>query len=297
MQMDYFRVGPLEISRVQETRTQFDAYMFYPDLPRDTPARYASWLAPYFDIEAHSFPCIFQSFVVRHRKTTILIDTCFGNDKERPDFEIAHRLNNPYLDRLRAANCAPEDVDIVLCTHFHVDHVGWNTRLDNGRWVPTFPNARYIFSSEEYSRFAPENRTREPPPFLDIFEDSVLPVIQSGQAEFISCGQSGEHAVHELLTVFATPGHTPGHISIRAARGADTGIFLGDVIHNPIQMAEPDLNSAFCEDGPTARSSRRKLLDEAAENNHLMIPGHFCAPHIGRVKAAGNGFVFCGGLK
>jgi glyoxylase-like metal-dependent hydrolase (beta-lactamase superfamily II) len=267
--------------------------MFYPDLARDTPERYASWLAPYFNIHEHSFPCIFQSFVVRHGKTTILIDTCFGNDKERPDFTLAHRLNNPYLDRLRAAGCTPEDVDIVLCTHFHVDHTGWNTRLDNGRWVPTFPNARYIFSREEYARFAPENRTSEPPPFLDIFEDSVLPVIQAGQAEFIS----GEQQVHDLVTVFPTPGHTPGHVSIRAARGDDTAIFLGDVIHNPIQMALPDLNSAFCEDPSVARATRRKLLDEAADQNQLLVPGHFCSPHIGRVKRAGDAFVFCGGLK
>ncbi len=288
--MDHFLIGPLEVSRVQETSTQFDAHMFYPDLALETAPKYASWLAPYFDIAGHSFPCIFQSFVVHHGKTTILIDTCFGNDKERPDFDVGHRLNNPYLDRLRAANCRPEDVDIVLCTHFHVDHVGWNTRLENGRWVPTFPNARYLFSREEYARFAPENRTAEPPPFLDIFEDSVLPVIQAGQAEFIS----GEQTVHDLLTVFPAPGHTPGHIAVRAGRSDDTGIFLGDIIHNPIQIAEPDLNSAFCEDGPTARATRRKLLDEAAERNQLLIPGHFCAPHIGRVKAAGKGFVFHG---
>jgi len=291
--MDNFCVGPLEVSRVEEARTFFDAGMFFPDLPRDAPARYASWLAPYFDIEAHRFPCIFQSFVVRHRKTTILIDTCIGNDKERPDFQLAHRLNNPYLDRLRAANCRPEDVDIVLCTHFHVDHVGWNTRLDNGRWVPTFPNARYIFSRDEYARYAPENRAAAPPPFLDIFEDSVLPVIQSGQAEFIS----GEQAVHELLTVFPAPGHTPGHIAIRAGRAHDTGVFLGDIIHNPIQIAQPDLNSSFCEDGEQARATRRKLLEEAAERQQLLIPGHFCAPHIGRVTAAGNGFVFRGGIE
>jgi glyoxylase-like metal-dependent hydrolase (beta-lactamase superfamily II) len=291
--MDHFRIGPLEVSRVEETRTQFDALMFYPELDRDTPARYAPWLAPYFDIEGHSFPCIFQSFVVRHGTTTILIDTCIGNHKERPDFQLAHRLNNPYLERLRAANCTPEDVNIVLCTHFHVDHVGWNTRLENGRWVPTFPNARYIFSQEEYARYAPENRTAEPPPFLDIFEDSVLPVIQSGQAKFVS----GEQQVHDSLTVFPAPGHTPGHIAIRAAKGNDTGIFLGDIIHNPIQMAQPDLNSAFCEDGPIARATRRKLLDEAAEHNQLLIPGHFCAPHIGRVKPVGDGFVFHGELE
>jgi glyoxylase-like metal-dependent hydrolase (beta-lactamase superfamily II) len=286
--MDHFRIGALEVTRVEETRTQFDARTFYPDLSLDTPSRYAAWLAPYFDIAAHTFPCIFQSFVVRHAGTTILIDTCFGNDKERPDFELAHRRHSPYLDRLAAAGCSPDDVDIVLCTHFHVDHVGWNTRLANGRWVPTFPNARYIFSREEYARFAPENRTAEPPPFLNIFEDSVLPVIQAGQAEFIS----GEHAVHDLLTVYPAPGHTPGHIAIRAGRGQDTGIFLGDIIHNPIQMAEPDLNSSYCEDGPQARLTRRRLLEESAERNLLLIPGHFCAPHIGHVKVAGRGFEF-----
>lgn len=289
--MDCFLIGPLEVSRVEETRVSFDAGMFYPDLPRETPAEHAAWLAPYFDIAAHSFPCIFQTWVVRHGKTTILIDTCIGNHKERPDFELAHRLNNPYLERLAAAGCAPEDVDLVMCTHFHVDHVGWNTRLDNGRWVPTFPKARYIFSRDEYARYAPENRTTEPPPFLDIYEDSVLPVIQSGQAEFVS----GESQVHDLLTILPAPGHTPGHIAVRAGKAEDTGIFLGDIIHNPIQIALPDLNSAFCEDGPRARATRRKLLEEAADSHHLLVPGHFPTPHVGRVTRAGSAFAFHGG--
>ena len=120
----------------------------------------------------------------------------------------------------------------------------------------------------------------------------MLPVIQSGQAEFVS----GEHEVLDLLTIIPTPGHTPGHISIRAGRAKDTGIFLGDVIHNPIQMAQPDLNSAYCEDGPLARATRRRLLEAAAEHNHLLIPGHFAAPHIGRIKPAKDAFLFQGGL-
>lgn len=291
--MEHFRIGPLEVTRVEETRTVFDARAFYPDLALDTPARYASWLAHYFHIAEHAFPCIFQSFVIHHGATTILIDTCFGNDRERVDYPPGHRIQTPYLDRLRAANCRPEDVDIVLCTHFHVDHVGWNTQLENGRWVPTFPNARYIFSRDEYARFAPENRAKNPPKEEWLFDECVLPVIEAGQAELIS----GEQQVHDLLTVSPAPGHTPGHISIRAGRGADTGIFLGDIIHNPIQMAEPDLNSSYCEDGPQARATRRKLLEDAVEHNHLLIPGHFCAPHIGRVKRAGNGFEFRGGVR
>jgi glyoxylase-like metal-dependent hydrolase (beta-lactamase superfamily II) len=290
--MDHFRLGPLEISRVEETRTYFDGTMFFPDLTREALEQHRSWLTPHWDYEGHRFPCVFQSFVIKHAHTTILIDTCFGNDKERPDFALAHRLNNPYLERLAAAGVRPEDVDIVLCTHFHPDHVGWNTRLANGRWVPTFPNARYVFSRDEYARFTPDARAKEAPAFLEVFEDSVLPVIHSGQADFIS----GETAIHDYVTAFPTPGHTPGHISIRAQGGADTAMFLGDVIHNPIQMAVPELNSSFCEDQAMARVTRRRILEAAAEGNHLLVPGHFIAPHVGRVREAGNGFDFLPGL-
>jgi glyoxylase-like metal-dependent hydrolase (beta-lactamase superfamily II) len=289
--MDHFKIGALEVSRVEEFITHFDAKEFYPDLRPETVRENAEWLAPFFDVPGNKLPCVFQSFVVQHAGQTILIDTCIGNNKERPDFPLAHCLNLPYLDRLKAVGCTPADVDLVLCTHFHVDHVGWNTRLENGRWVPTFPNAKYIFSSAEYARYAPENRKTEPPPFLNIYEDSVLPVIEAGQALFVD----GEHAVNELLTIIPTPGHTPGHISVRAGRGGDVGIFLGDMIHNPVQIAEPDLNSAFCEDPAQARATRRRILEECAERNHLLVPGHFAAPHIGRVRTAGQGFRFLPG--
>src|SRR3569623_429331 len=148
------------------------------------------------DPEASFMTFSVHSWVIEVDGQTILVDTCCGNDKPRLLPEVDH-LGTDYLGNLRRAGFAPEDIDLVMCTHLHFDHTGWNTRLDNGRWVPTFPNARYIFSKEEYARFAPENRTADPPPFLDIFEDSVLPVIQSGQAEFIS----GEHQIQDLLTI------------------------------------------------------------------------------------------------
>jgi glyoxylase-like metal-dependent hydrolase (beta-lactamase superfamily II) len=290
--MDRFRLGPLEVSRVEETRTYFDGTMFFPGLTRESLEQHRSWLTPHWDYEAHGFPCVFQSFIIKHGNTTILIDSCFGNDKERPDFELAHRLNNPYIERLATASVRPEEVDIVLCTHFHPDHVGWNTKLANGRWVPTFPNARYVFSSEEYARFTPEAVAAERPAFLEVFEDGVLPVIQSGQAEFIS----GETPIHDHVTVHPAPGHTPGHISVRARSGGDTAVFLGDVIHNPIQIDIPELNSSFCEDQPAARATRRRILEAAAGENHLLVPGHFIAPHVGRVRAAREGFTYLPGL-
>ena len=291
--MDRFRIGTLEISRVEEFITHFPANEFYPDLTPDILKSNAGWLALFFDIEKNLMPCIFQSFVVQTGKQTILIDTCCGNDKSRPDFLLCDNLQTPYLDRLRAAGCRPEDVDFVMCTHMHVDHVGWNTRLENGRWVPTFPNAKYIFSRDEYAQFAPENRKPEaPPPYLNIFEDSVLPVIEAGQALLVE----GRHEVNEYLMVDPTPGHTPGHFAVRARQGSETGVFIGDVIHNPVQIAEPDLNSAFCADQPMARQSRRRILEDCAEHRHLLVPGHFAAPHVGRVERSGKAFRFLPGL-
>ena len=290
--MDHFRIGALEVSRVEEFITHFDAKEFYPDLKPETVQANASWLAPFFDIAGNRLPCIFQSFLIHYRGQTILIDTCCGNDKERIEMPPAHHLNTPYLNRLKAAGSTPEDVDFVLCTHMHVDHVGWNTRLSNGRWVPTFPNAKYIFSHAEYARYAPENRMVEPPPpFLNIYEDSVLPVIEAGQSLLIE----GEYVVNDSLTVIPAPGHTPGHFAVRAGRGMDTGLFIGDAMHNPLQIAEPDLNSAYCENGPLARATRRRILEECVEHNRLLVPGHFATPHIGHVQAHGDGFRFLPG--
>jgi hypothetical protein len=201
--MNRFTVGAAEVLRIEETMVHFDGREFFPELTQAMLAEHASWLAPFFDIEGFRMPCIFQSFVIRHGKLNVLIDTCLGNHKERPDFLLAHQLNNPYLERLAAAGLAPEDIDLVLCTHMHVDHVGWNTRLANGRWVPTFPNAKYVFSREEYARYAPENLIPgEPPLFFEVYQDSVLPVIESGQALMVT----GEHVLNELMTVVPTPG-------------------------------------------------------------------------------------------
>jgi glyoxylase-like metal-dependent hydrolase (beta-lactamase superfamily II) len=290
--MNSFRIGQLEVFRIEEKIHHFDADEFYPEIRRDVIQQHASWLAPFFDIAGHRMPCVFQAFVIKYGRLTILVDSCIGNDKERPDFLIAHRLQTPFIERLHAAGVNEADIDLVLCTHMHVDHVGWNTRLENGRWVPTFPNATYVFSQEEYARYAPENvRPEDPPPFFNIYQDSVLPVIASGQALLVS----GEHQVNEVVTVVPTPGHTPGHISVRAKNSGEIGMFLGDVIHNPVQMADPDLNSAYCELPSLARQSRRTLLEQAVETNTLLVPGHFLPPHIGRVCRDGAHFRFMGG--
>jgi glyoxylase-like metal-dependent hydrolase (beta-lactamase superfamily II) len=287
--MDNFSIGGADVVRIEETQVYFDGREFFPDLDEQALHEFAPWLSPFFDIAGFRMPCVFQSFVIRHGKLNVLVDTCIGNDKERPDFLLAHRLSTPYLTRLHAAGYKPEDIDVVLCTHMHVDHVGWNTRLRNGRWVPTFPNATYVFSQQEYARYAPENQIpAAPPPYFNIYQDSVLPIIESGQALMVS----GEHAISEIMTVVPTPGHTPGHIGLRVQHNGDSAFFLGDAIHNPIQIAMPDLNSSFCEDQVQARASRHRILSQAAEQGTLLVPGHFVAPHVGHVARQGSTYQF-----
>ena len=159
---------------------------------------------------------------------------------------------------LAAAGVMPGEVDFVMCTHLHVDHVGLNTRLDSGRWVPTFPRAKYLFGRQEF-----EHWTGEGAPAMGraVIQDSVLPVVEAGLSQLVDDG----YCLDDMLTVEPTHGHTAGHVMIRARSGGTTGLFIGDAMHNPIQCCYPDVNSAFCEDPDAARVKRRRILGESAE--------------------------------
>jgi glyoxylase-like metal-dependent hydrolase (beta-lactamase superfamily II) len=221
-----------------------------------------------------------HSYVIRTRHHTVLVDTCVGNHKHRPDTPPWHLRDGPFLDRLRDMGTAPEDVDFVMCTHLHVDHVGWNTRLENGRWIPTFPNARYLFHRTEYEHWEtaqmPEGsgNTRR-----DAFEDSVLPVVSAGQALLVD----GDHAIDDQIHLEPAPGHTPGHVfaHLRTPRGH--AVFTGDCIHHPVQIAFPDLNSRYCVDPALAGATRRDIVERAADTDIIMLGAHFPAPVAGRV--------------
>ena len=223
----------------------------------------------------------------------MLIDTCTGDHKERPGFTQGNQLSLPYLERLAEKGLRPEDIDYVMCTHLHLDHVGWNTRLQDGRWVPTFPKARYLFGKTEYDAFNPVTGPGDPNPVNQgAFEDSVQPIAEAGQMQLVDDG----YTLDDELTVEAAPGHSEGHVVIRAQSQDETGVFLGDVLHSPLQCCYPDVNSAFCQHPESARLTRRRLLAEAAEQGHLLLPAHFPAPHAGRVTVNGAGFRFHPGL-
>jgi glyoxylase-like metal-dependent hydrolase (beta-lactamase superfamily II) len=229
-----------------------------------------------------------HSWLIRTRHHTVLLDCCAGNHKDRPGFARFHQLDTPFLARLRDAGAVPQDIDIVLCTHLHSDHVGWNTVERDGRWVPTFPNARYLFSRAESEYGDPRRNPKADadPQRSNAYRDSVLPVIESGQAQLIE----GNHAIDDMLLIEPATGHTVGHVILKLAHEDDRGLFCGDVVHHPLQVCAPHWNSGFCELPDEARTTRRRVLDYCAEERALLFPAHFGAPHVAAIARAGEAF-------
>ena len=235
--------------------------------------RNRSWLVPRFqDPVSGGLIITIQSFVIRRNGLTVLVDACGGNDKERkrPHF---HRRSWPYLKKLRSAGVAPEDVDVVLCTHLHVDHVGWNTRLENGCWVPTFPNARYLIAQREWDYW----RAAGPAAFAftgDYMTDSVLPVFKAGQADLIG----DEHMLASDIALEAAPGHTPGLTMVRLGGGRHEAILCSDLMHHPLQVRYPAWSTRFCTDADQARLTRIEFFKRHADSGRLVFPTHFPTP-------------------
>jgi glyoxylase-like metal-dependent hydrolase (beta-lactamase superfamily II) len=224
----------------------------------------------------------FQSFLVRTPHHLVLVDTCIGNDKHRPGRDMWHmKTDTRFLDELAAAGVGVEEIDYVLCTHMHVDHVGWNTRLEDGRWVPTFPNARYVFARDEYAYWEAENAKAE----NQIFTDSVLPVVAAGRAEMVD----SEHGIGDHVRLMPTPGHTPGHVSVRLGR-RDEAVVSGDSLHSPLQARYPEMSVVFDTDPQQSAATRRTFLERFAETETVCCMTHFPSPSLGRLKRWGDGF-------
>ena len=218
----------------------------------------------------------------------MLIDTGCGNDKvrEEPAFRRFHQLHSPYLDTLAAAGALPEDVTVVINTHLHVDHVGWNTRLRDGRWVPTFPRARYLIGAAEWAHWQdPQGGPAMQPEGVPAIVDSVQPVWDAGQVELMQAGDT----LLPGLVARAAPGHTAGQLAIELRSG---GVFTADGFHQPMQIVRPEWNSRYCEGPYAAVTTRRRILGEAAEQGAVLFPSHPGAPHAGRVRNTPTGWRF-----
>lgn len=286
MSMTALRVGDATISAVVESQAPvFDPREFFPTLTPEVLAENRGWLeqAGALDQASGKLVLAFQSWVVRTKHHTILIDSCVGNDKPRPQRPMWHmQSGDAYLRGLAAAGAPPETIDYVMCTHLHVDHVGWNTRLENGRWVPTFPNARYVFSRREHDHWIAENAKAELPHIVD----SVLPIIAANQAELVQ----NDHAIGDLVRMEPTPGHTPDHVAIRIGKPGDDAVATGDLIHSPLQARLPELSMRADFDPAMAARTRRSFLERCCESGSRLCFAHFPAPSTGRVKRRGTAF-------
>jgi glyoxylase-like metal-dependent hydrolase (beta-lactamase superfamily II) len=226
----------------------------------------------------------FQSYVVKTPYHTILIDSCIGNDKPRPlRPKWNMKTDETYMRALASAGFSVEDIDFVMCTHLHVDHVGWNTRLEAGRWVPTFPNARYIFGKTEFDYWAEQNANAPVPPIVD----SVLPVVEAKQAEIVRA----DYEIGDHVRILPTPGHTPGHVAFTLGRGKDDAVFSGDLMHSPLQTRYPQISAKFDVDQAQAAVTRRNFLERYCDTDTLCCTAHFPSPSSGKIRRKGDGFL------
>lgn len=282
------KIGNATIQKVEELcGPGFKPQVMFPRFDQQAFEAQRHWLYPeHVDPETHRLIGSVHSWVIRTPQHTILVDTCLGNHKQRSQ-PLWNNLDTPFLDRLRGIGVAPEDVDYVMCTHLHVDHVGWNTRLVDGRWVPTFPNARYLFAKEEYAHWQAEREAAGPGIVQGgAFDDSVLPVVEAGRAVMIDY----DHQPDRLITLDHAPGHTPGSVVINLADGGRRAMFSGDIMHHPIQVYHPEWSSQFCWDGDMSAASRRKVLEKAAETGALLCPAHFPGANAGYIKDRAGSF-------
>ena len=268
-----YRIGSAEVTRIPELRLDgFTPAALLPDWPEVDDAS-ARRMPESFAPDGLRVLLSVHSWLIRDRGRTILVDAGAGNDKDRPHARYFDRLRTPYLDRLAAAGVAPEAVDYVLLSHLHVDHVGWNTRLVDGAWVPTFPNARYVFSRREYEFFGdPANRSERNRNSIQARLDSVDPVVAAGLADPI---ETDGREVIPGLSFHPTPGHSPDHASIVLESDGERAIFAGDVLHHPVQVERPDLVSIF-----------------DADPEATLFASHFASTAAGRVVRDGNGFAW-----
>jgi glyoxylase-like metal-dependent hydrolase (beta-lactamase superfamily II) len=293
--MRQLNIGGMRIDRLVEIdRLPFDQQWLFANADDAVIEANRGWLDHrYIEPDTGRFILSHHSYVVRTPRWTAVVDTCCGNHKDRPRVPVWHQLNQPYLDNMRALGVRPEDVDFVMCTHLHVDHVGWNTRLLDGRWVPTFPRARYLMGEIEYDHWEQQHKLKpERPVNHGSFEDSVLPVVAAGQAEFVKADHCLFDDPSAGLRFVPAPGHTIGNMMIDLRGGQDHAVMSGDVIHHPIQCAAPWLANAADFDPAAALATRLNLLRRLADTPSFLLTGHFPAPTAGRVVSHGDAFRF-----
>jgi glyoxylase-like metal-dependent hydrolase (beta-lactamase superfamily II) len=282
--------GPFAISRVVESEGPFRPPDFI--LPEAVPEAFAQTRTArdprFYDAAVNKLVMGFYSLTVRTDRHVILVDTCVGNDKERPRLPEWHRRNGSFLADLAASGCPAETVTHVLCTHLHADHVGWNTRLLNGRWVPTFANAKYLMARAEVEHWQHVRATSEEPANHRSWDDSVQPILDAGQAVLVD----SDYEIEPGVRLMPAPGHTPGNVILCLDDGRERAFLVGDTIHHPVQIERPAWSSRFCWDAAQARATRIAFLERVSDTGAWILPAHFAAPTAVQITSGTDGFAF-----
>lgn len=282
-----WKVGDTTITKITEV-----TYAEFSDvIPAATPdvVKKVQWLFPHFVTPKGMLSLSIHSLIVDTPGAKLVVDTCIGNDRNRAPLDIMSNLSTSYLEDMIAAGYNPDSIDYVLCTHLHLDHVGWNTRLVNGKWVPTFPKASYLMDQKELDFFGSIDANAEDD-FLQVqrrvFADSMQPVLDAGLAKPVE----GPAQVCEGVRLIATPGHTPGHCSVIIESKGESAMITGDFLHHPIQFNDPGLVSPFDVDNNAAVATRRRVFGEYADTPTLIIGTHFAGPTAGKLVRDGDGY-------
>ncbi|HLI98280.1 MAG TPA: MBL fold metallo-hydrolase [Bradyrhizobium sp.] len=269
-----WKIGRVRITKIVELETVGHTRFILP-LASEEEIRKLPWLIPHFATAEGRLKMSIHSLVVETPSRRIVVDTGLGNGKQGRTVPSWNNRQGPFLDHLTAAGFSPDTIDTVICTHLHVDHVGWNTRLEAGRWVPTFTNARYFFGANEYAYWRGHSAA---PDKAAIFQDSVAPIVAAGQAELVS----SDCKICDEISLMPTPGHSPGHVSLHIRSDGEEGLLAGDVAHHPCQMAHLDWCSTADSDPTQSIRTRAALFSRFADREVLVIGGHYDAGHIRR---------------
>ena len=278
----HWQIGEVSIALIAESCTPFDREFLCPDSDQATFDSHSHWLRPHFVDENGKLLLSIHSLLIRSRGKNILVDTCLG---EGFDFGVFPDAGSAFLDNLREAGMDRRDIDIVLCTHLHYDHIGWNTMLDGDQRVPTFPNAEYLFGKEEWQYWVQATNTG----FPMTLGECVQPVIDAGLASFVEMN----HRITDEIELEPSPGHTPGHVSVKISSNGQEAFITGDAIVHPVQWAEVEWgNSEVDYDLKQAIEVRRRLRDRCCDTNTLVIGTHFASPSAGYVRKNQDGWWF-----
>jgi glyoxylase-like metal-dependent hydrolase (beta-lactamase superfamily II) len=282
-EMDQWKIGDVKITRVIESESPVDGTFVIPNATGDNLKKERDWLYPVFSDESGKLKMSIHALVIESQGKKIIVDTCIGNDKVRANPEW-NKLQLPFLQDLQKIGYPRESIDRVVCTHLHVDHVGWNTMRKNDKWVATFPNAKYLIGGTEWDFFS---RTEDS--FLkDPVDDSVRPVMAEGMAELVD----EKHKVTDEVWLESTPGHTPGHFAVRISSQGQDAVITGDLMHHPIQCRYPEWDDNFDADGAMAKKTRRAFCEKYADSKTLVLGTHFATPSAGKIVKKDDSFRF-----